>query len=155
MQVRFLGWEDPLEEATHFSILARRIPVDREAWQATVHRVQRVRHDSSNLACIHAHIRNQPTLFLFCLLFKLPRNSGVPAFKTYPERTSLAVQGLRLCASNAGAMDSICGRGTKIPHALLCGGGGKKTKFIQSQRTSRHLHWYHRDPNGHHFCHEY
>ena len=34
--VLFLGWEDPLEEgvATHFSILAWRIPMDRGAWQA-------------------------------------------------------------------------------------------------------------------------
>ena len=39
--VRFLGWEDPLEEcmATHSSILAWRIPMDRGAWQATVPRV--------------------------------------------------------------------------------------------------------------------
>ena len=43
-QVRFLGWEDPLEEgrATHSSILACRIPMDRGAWQATVHGSQRV-----------------------------------------------------------------------------------------------------------------
>ena len=36
-----LGWEDPLEEgtATHSSILAWRIPMDRAAWQATVHGV--------------------------------------------------------------------------------------------------------------------
>ena len=36
--VRSLGWEDPLEEgmATHCSILAWRIPVDRGAWQAIV-----------------------------------------------------------------------------------------------------------------------
>ena len=36
--VRSLGWEDPLEEgmATHSSILAWRIPMDRGAWQATV-----------------------------------------------------------------------------------------------------------------------
>ena len=35
MQVQSLGCEDPLEEsmATHFSILAWRIPMDREAWQ--------------------------------------------------------------------------------------------------------------------------
>ena len=34
-----LGWEDPLEEgmATHSSILAWRIPMDRGAWWATVH----------------------------------------------------------------------------------------------------------------------
>ena len=36
-----LGWEDPLEEgmATHSRILAWRIPMDRGAWRATVHRV--------------------------------------------------------------------------------------------------------------------
>ena len=39
--VQSLGWEDPLEEemATHYSILAWRIPMDRGVWQATVHRV--------------------------------------------------------------------------------------------------------------------
>ena len=39
--VRSQGWEDPLEEgmATHSSILAWRIPMERGAWQATVHRV--------------------------------------------------------------------------------------------------------------------
>ena len=39
MQVLFLGWEDPLEEgmATHSSILAWRIPMDRGAWWATAH----------------------------------------------------------------------------------------------------------------------
>ena len=39
--VRFLGQEDPLEEgmATFCSILAWRIPMDREAWRAAVHGV--------------------------------------------------------------------------------------------------------------------
>ena len=39
--VQSMGWEDPLEEgmATHSSILAWRIHVDRGAWRATVHRV--------------------------------------------------------------------------------------------------------------------
>jgi len=42
-RVRSLGWEDPLEEgmATHFSILAWRIPMDRGAWRATVHGVEK------------------------------------------------------------------------------------------------------------------
>ena len=37
----YVGWEDPLEEgvATHSSILAWRIPIDREAWRTTVNRV--------------------------------------------------------------------------------------------------------------------
>ena len=36
--VRSLSWEDPLEEgmATHSSILAWRIPMDREAWWASL-----------------------------------------------------------------------------------------------------------------------
>ena len=36
--VRFLGWEDPLEEcmATHSIILAWRIPMDKAAWWAIV-----------------------------------------------------------------------------------------------------------------------
>ena len=40
MQVQSLGWEDPLEKemATHSSILAWKIPMDKGAW-ATVHRV--------------------------------------------------------------------------------------------------------------------
>ena len=39
--VRSPGWEDPLEEgmATHSSILAWGIPMDRGAWRATVHGV--------------------------------------------------------------------------------------------------------------------
>ena len=38
-----LGWEDPLEEemATHSTILAWRIPMDRGAWRATVHGMTR------------------------------------------------------------------------------------------------------------------
>ena len=45
--VRSLGWEDHLEKeiATHSSILAWRIPVDRGVWWATVMGSQRVRHD--------------------------------------------------------------------------------------------------------------
>ena len=40
-QIQSLGCEDPLEKemATHSSILAWRIPMDREAWQARVHGV--------------------------------------------------------------------------------------------------------------------
>ena len=43
--VQSLGWEDPLEEgmATHSTILAWRIPMDRGAWWATVHGVAKSR----------------------------------------------------------------------------------------------------------------
>ena len=48
--VRSLGWEDPLEKgmATHSSILAWRTPMDRGAWQATVHGVAKNRIQLSN-----------------------------------------------------------------------------------------------------------
>ena len=45
-----LGWEDPLEEgmATHSSILAWRIPVDRGAWLTTVHGLTHI-HKKSDM----------------------------------------------------------------------------------------------------------
>ena len=43
------GWEDPLEKgmATHSSILAWRIPIDKGAWWATVHGVIKSRTQMS------------------------------------------------------------------------------------------------------------
>ena len=48
-----LGWADPLEEglATHSSILAWRIPMDRGAWRATVPGV--AESDTSELLSAH------------------------------------------------------------------------------------------------------
>ena len=48
--VQSLGWEDPLEKgmATHFNILAWRIPMDREACRATVHGVSKGRTQLSD-----------------------------------------------------------------------------------------------------------
>ena len=48
--VRSLGWEDPLEEgiATHSSVLASRITMDRGAWQATVHGVTKIQTQLSD-----------------------------------------------------------------------------------------------------------
>ena len=45
-----LGWEDPLEEgmATHSSVLAWRIPMDRGAWLAAVHGVAKSWTQQSN-----------------------------------------------------------------------------------------------------------
>ena len=39
--VQSLVWEDPLEDgmAMHYSVLVWKIPMDRGAWRATVHRV--------------------------------------------------------------------------------------------------------------------
>ena len=48
-QVQSLVWEDPLEKemAAHSSIVAWEIPMDRGAWQATVHGVTK---ESDNVA---------------------------------------------------------------------------------------------------------
>ena len=52
--VQSLGWEDSLEEgvATHSSVLAWRIPMDRGAWQATVQKPGRVQSMASQRAGI-------------------------------------------------------------------------------------------------------
>ena len=49
---RFLGWENYLEEglAAHSSILAQRIPMDRGAWCATVHRVAKSQKQLESLS---------------------------------------------------------------------------------------------------------
>ena len=48
--VRSLGWEDPLVEdmATHSSIIAWRIPMDRGAWWVPVHGVAKSRTELSD-----------------------------------------------------------------------------------------------------------
>ena len=58
-QVRFLGWEDPLEEgmATHSSILAWRIPMDRGAQWSIVHRVAK---NWTRLKQLNTHSRISP-----------------------------------------------------------------------------------------------
>ena len=45
--VRYLGWEDPLEEgmATHYNILAWRIPWTEEPGRLQSIALQRVKHD--------------------------------------------------------------------------------------------------------------
>ena len=64
-QIRYLGQEDPLEEgmATHSNILAWRIPWTQEPgglWSIELRSIgwQRVRHFSSDLACMQSHNRH-------------------------------------------------------------------------------------------------
>ena len=63
-QVQSLGGEDPLEKemATHPSIFFLENPMDRRAWQATVHGVTRVGHDLATKPPPHrAHLASEPT----------------------------------------------------------------------------------------------
>ena len=55
MQVQSLSWEDPLEEgmANPSSILAWRIPRTEDPNRLRSMESQRVRHDKSDLACMH------------------------------------------------------------------------------------------------------
>ena len=68
-----LGWKDPLEEgmATHPSILAWRIPSDRGAWRAIVHRV--AESDMSEGTSRAGNVCDSYKLLArdFCLLFEL------------------------------------------------------------------------------------
>ena len=50
--VRSLGWENPMEEgmATHFSILAWRIPKDRRVWWGPVYGIAKSQTQLSNKA---------------------------------------------------------------------------------------------------------
>ena len=53
-------------------------------------------------------------------------------------RTSLAVQWIRLSASNAGGMDSITGQGTRISHVMPHGKKKKNDKTkIQTLRKEK------------------
>ena len=63
--VRTLDWEDPLEEgmATHPSILAWRIPMERGAWRAAVHAVTKSQTRLCDLG-YKSMVLNQ-TLFLY------------------------------------------------------------------------------------------
>ena len=58
--VQSLGWEDPLEEgmATHSSIPAWRIPMERGAWWAAVHGVGKSLTRLSDLVCVCVYKTN-------------------------------------------------------------------------------------------------
>ena len=69
--VRSLGWKDPLMEsmATHSSILAWRIPINRGAWQTTVHGVTKSRTWLSDWA----HTNWNVNMLVYIILDSLPR----------------------------------------------------------------------------------
>ena len=64
--VQSLDWEDPLEEgmATHYSILAWTIPMDRETWRVTVHGVSKSQTWLNNFHFTHT------CPYMPCLLLK-------------------------------------------------------------------------------------
>ena len=69
--VQSLGQEDPLEKdmVTHSSILAWKNPMDRGAWQATVHGVARAGHNLGTKQQQHTSYRdaNPSTSEYYCI----------------------------------------------------------------------------------------
>ena len=76
--VRFLGWEDPLEKgmATHSSIQAWRIPMDRGAWPDTVHVVAK---SWTWLSDLQAHC----SVTKLCLTLCDPLDCSTPGFPVF------------------------------------------------------------------------
>ena len=66
MWIQSLGWEDPLEVdlVTHSSILASRIPCREEPGGLQSIVLQRVGHNWSSLACMHAPYHNHTFIIL-------------------------------------------------------------------------------------------
>ena len=64
--VQFLSWEDPLEEgtATHSSVLAWRIPMDRGTWWAALYEVAES-DMTERLSTAHTYIRS-------CFFYSFP-----------------------------------------------------------------------------------
>ena len=67
-QVLPLGQEDPLVEemATHSSIPAWKILIDRGAWRATVHGVAKSHTRLSNCVYMYTYLINSIQLYLLC-----------------------------------------------------------------------------------------
>ena len=79
------------------------------------------------------------TTALHCLLKERTNNIGIMLTTVKAlnySGTSLVVQWLRLCASNARSMDSIPDWGTRIPHTAQCGQNKNPKFFIHSKILS-------------------
>ena len=89
--VRSLGQENSLEEhkATHSSILAWRIPMDRRAWQATVHRVSESWTKLKWLSRQAGIVSLLPTLFTLCVLSRFSHVWLFATLWTVAHQTSL------------------------------------------------------------------
>ena len=114
-RVQPLGWEDPLEKetATHSSILAWRIPMDRGAWWATVHGVAKSGIRLSERALFLGTWRIQMKLKTRCLQFKshfqLTQCILAPNLSSPTITTGISV--MQESACNAGDLGSTPGLG--------------------------------------------
>ena len=86
--VRSLGWEDPMEEGviTHCGTLAWRIPMDRGAWRATVHRVTESRTGLSDKAHLADWLYFMPPYLGHKQKQKILRTGGKNTQKNYKKK---------------------------------------------------------------------
>ena len=92
------GWEDPMEEGmtTHSSILTWRIPMDREAWWATVHGVSKSRTRLSDFTCPCPYCHPVWTVSeeeLKSLLMKVKEESEKVGFNLSIQKTKIMASG--------------------------------------------------------------
>ena len=106
-QVWSLGREDPLEKgmATHSSILAWRIPMDKGAWRATVHGVEKSRTRLST----HTHTEWEKVEYWF--LFLRPKKAAPPSTPSLSAVTGEA---------GAGSGQSVKSGQPRQAHRALC-----------------------------------
>ena len=133
MQVWPLGWEDPLQEelATHFSILARRIPWTEEPGGPQSIGWQRVRHFVSTHACIHSpcHQESMEVLFSFSI-FKIDFIIIIIIINSFLFSLSGWPQSWELCSG------SRCRLNSKINSILLARGSWKESLAIRECERS-------------------
>ena len=78
--IQSLVWEVPLEKgmATHSSILAWRIPMDRGAWWTTVHKITKSETGLSDFTHTHTHTHTHIYIYIYIhILFHILFNYGL------------------------------------------------------------------------------
>ena len=117
-QVPSLGREDPLEEAvaTHSSVLAWRIPWTEETGGLQSMESQRVRHDWSGLAHIHAHKLYYIIYIMFSSVQSLSRVRLFVTPWTAPHQASLSITNCRNLLKLSLSIESVM----PSNHVILC-----------------------------------
>ena len=138
--VRFLGQEGPLEKgmATHSSILAWRIPMDRWAWQATVHGVARSwTWRLFTFFTFLSILRGQGSLSLICHYFEWFAGPRGPQADSWAEAWTWC-KTLRFSASGLLKLGSICLRMFDVisPSSQFCFTGIARTMVIGTKYST-------------------
>ena len=116
--VQSLGWEDPLEKgmATHSSILAWRIPIDR-AWQAAVHGVAKSQKQLSTVQYRLCYLSRSFLITQYYLIHKLNLNHLFTSYSfTFFDNCFIEVKSIHVSAK----ILSILGTFLQMHFNALC-----------------------------------